>query len=70
VFLDLDVAKLDSIRAAAEATGRLLPGGLDYLLSNAGIDSSSDKTFETVYVYLLVFSVCSISLPSRRMKPN
>ncbi|KAH7121581.1 putative short-chain dehydrogenase [Dactylonectria macrodidyma] len=37
LLIDLDVSKQDSIRAAAEQTARLLPGGLDHLISNAGV---------------------------------
>ena len=49
VLLDLDVTKPESIRAAAEATNQLLPGGLDNLISNAGVDLNGLKTFDEVY---------------------
>jgi NAD(P)-dependent dehydrogenase (short-subunit alcohol dehydrogenase family) len=35
-LLDMDVAKPNSIHTAGEAASKLLPGGLDHLISNAG----------------------------------
>lgn len=50
VLLDLDVSKVDSIRAAVKTLEPLLPNGLDNLVSNAGVSYSSMKTFEEMYV--------------------
>ncbi|KAK6824826.1 hypothetical protein PG990_003811 [Apiospora arundinis] len=36
--VSLDVTKQDSVHKAAEVTQKLLPNGLDYLISNAGIN--------------------------------
>lgn len=49
ILIDLDVSKLDSIRAAAEKTTQLLPNGLDNLISNAGVSSNGLNTFEEMY---------------------
>lgn len=38
-ILDLDVINPESIRKAAEVAIELLPGGLDYLISNAGVNA-------------------------------
>ncbi|KAF7556989.1 hypothetical protein G7Z17_g1069 [Cylindrodendrum hubeiense] len=48
LLVDLDVSKQESIRAAAEKTAQLLPGGLDHLVSSAGVSSTGVQTFEEV----------------------
>lgn len=48
-LIDLDVSKLESVRAAAAKTAQLLPGGLDNLVSNAGVSYNGMKTFEELY---------------------
>ena len=50
-LLDMDVTKPNSIHAAGEAAGKLLPGGLDYLISNAGVSYEPEATFENLYVH-------------------
>ena len=49
LLVDLDVSKPESIRAAAEKTAQLLSGGLDNLVSNAGVELNGLKTFEELY---------------------
>jgi NAD(P)-dependent dehydrogenase (short-subunit alcohol dehydrogenase family) len=56
ILLDLDVSKLESIQAAAKKTEQLLPGGLDNLISNAGVSHSPEKTFDELYVFLPSYS--------------
>jgi NAD(P)-dependent dehydrogenase (short-subunit alcohol dehydrogenase family) len=46
ILVDLDVSKPESIRAAAAKTTQLLPGGLDNLISNAGVNFTGMETFE------------------------
>jgi NAD(P)-dependent dehydrogenase (short-subunit alcohol dehydrogenase family) len=46
VLIDLDVSKPESIHAAAEKTMQISPGGLDHLISNAGVAYTGMKTFE------------------------
>jgi NAD(P)-dependent dehydrogenase (short-subunit alcohol dehydrogenase family) len=46
MLVDLDVSKPESISAAAERVAQLLPGGLDNLISNAGVSYNALKTFE------------------------
>ncbi|KAG9233059.1 putative short-chain dehydrogenases/reductase [Amylocarpus encephaloides] len=46
VLFDLDVSKPESIQAAAKATEKLLPNGLDNLISNAGVSYSALTSFE------------------------
>jgi NAD(P)-dependent dehydrogenase (short-subunit alcohol dehydrogenase family) len=53
ILLDLDVSKVESIRAAVKTLEPLLPNGLDNLVSNAGVSYSSMKTFEEMYVFFL-----------------
>lgn len=50
-LVDLDVSNADSVNAAAEETSRLLPDGLDHLISNAGVAYNSMKSFEDMYVF-------------------
>ena len=45
-LVDLDVTKVESIRAAAEKTASILPNGLDNLVSNAGVSYSALTSFE------------------------
>lgn len=45
-LVDLDVSNADSIRAAAEETAKLLPEGLDNLISNAGVIYTGIQTFD------------------------
>ncbi|KAK7948586.1 uncharacterized protein PG986_009472 [Apiospora aurea] len=45
-FVSLDVTKSDSVHDAAEATQKLLPDGLDYLISNAGVNYSPLKSLD------------------------
>lgn len=45
-LLDLDVTKPESVHAAAEAATKLLPDGLDHLISNAGISYDALTTFD------------------------
>lgn len=52
ILLDLDVTSADSIKTAAEATNKLLLGGLDNLISNAGVQYNGLKTFDELYVRL------------------
>ncbi len=46
----MDVTKADSIKAVAEATEKILPNGLDNLISNAGVSYSPLSTFDELYV--------------------
>ncbi|TVY14568.1 putative oxidoreductase [Lachnellula arida] len=50
ILLDLDVMSADSIKAAAEATDKLLPGGLDNLISNAGVNYNGLKAFDELII--------------------
>lgn len=50
VLLDLDVESSQSIHAAAEVTAKMLPNGLDNLISNAGVNYNGLKTFDEMYV--------------------
>lgn len=50
LLVDLDVTKPESITAAAKKTAELLPGGLDNLISNAGVSENALKSFEELYV--------------------
>ncbi|KAK8094175.1 short-chain dehydrogenases/reductase [Apiospora hydei] len=43
-LVSLDVTKSDSVHDAAEATQKLLPDGLDYIISNAGVNYSPLKS--------------------------
>ncbi len=45
-LVDLDVSKLESVRAAATKVATLLPGGLDNLISNAGVSYNALTPFE------------------------
>jgi NAD(P)-dependent dehydrogenase (short-subunit alcohol dehydrogenase family) len=47
-LLDMDVTKPNSIHAAGEAVSKLLPGGLDHLISNAGVSYDPLATFENL----------------------
>jgi len=47
-LLDMDVTKPNSIRAAGEVAGKLLPQGLDHLISNAGVSYEASATFENL----------------------
>ncbi len=49
MLVDLDVSKPESIRAAAEQVDKLLPAGLDNLVSNAGVSYNALKTFDDMY---------------------
>ncbi|KPM34770.1 hypothetical protein AK830_g11801 [Neonectria ditissima] len=49
-LLDMDVIKLDSVHAAAEAAGKLLPSGLDHLISNAGVSYDASASWEDVNI--------------------
>lgn len=53
-LVDLDVSKLESVRAAAEKTAQLVPGGLDNLISNAGVSYNAWQTFDEMCVLTLV----------------
>jgi NAD(P)-dependent dehydrogenase (short-subunit alcohol dehydrogenase family) len=49
-LIDLDVTKVESVRIAAEKTAKILPEGLDNLISNAGVSESGPlKTFDELY---------------------
>ena len=51
ILIDLDVTKAESIKSAAEQTAKVLPEGLDHLISNAGVSGSGPlKTFDELYV--------------------
>ncbi|KAH8807820.1 putative short-chain dehydrogenase [Xylogone sp. PMI_703] len=51
ILIDLDVTKVESIRNAAEQAAKVLPGGLDNLISNAGVsESGALKTFDELEV--------------------
>lgn len=45
-LIDLDVTKPESVHHAAEVASKLLPGGLDYLISNAGVNPQPLASFE------------------------
>ncbi|KAH8660395.1 putative short-chain dehydrogenases/reductase [Xylariales sp. PMI_506] len=49
-LVDLDVSKVDSIRAAAEEVSKLLPEGLDTLVSNAGVSYNALTQFQELDV--------------------
>ncbi|KIW13604.1 hypothetical protein PV08_08794 [Exophiala spinifera] len=40
ILIDLDVTKAESIKSAAEQTAKVLPEGLDHLISNAGVSGN------------------------------
>ncbi|EED16104.1 short-chain dehydrogenases/reductase, putative [Talaromyces stipitatus ATCC 10500] len=50
ILVDMDVASLDSIRAAVKAVEPLLPNGLDNLVSNAGVSYAGMQSFEQLDV--------------------
>ncbi|TVY55525.1 putative oxidoreductase [Lachnellula cervina] len=50
ILLNLDVMSADSIKATAEATNKLLPRGLDNLISNAGVNYNGLKTFDELII--------------------
>ncbi|KAL6694005.1 putative short-chain dehydrogenases/reductase [Trichoderma pleuroticola] len=56
-LIDLDVTNIESIRRAVQETSRLLPGGLDNLVSNAGVNPSPLTSFEDIDVKELVDEV-------------
>jgi NAD(P)-dependent dehydrogenase (short-subunit alcohol dehydrogenase family) len=43
----MDVTKPDTIHAAAEAVSKLLPSGLDHLISNAGVTFGTFEGMDT-----------------------
>ncbi|KAK8006750.1 hypothetical protein PG991_013047 [Apiospora marii] len=45
-LVSLDVTEPDSVHSAAEAAQKLLPNGLDYLISNAGVNYSPLKSLD------------------------
>ena len=47
--MSLDVTKPDSVHSAAEAAQKLLPNGLDYLISNAGVNYNPLKSLDELY---------------------
>ncbi|KAK0761329.1 hypothetical protein N5P37_006278 [Trichoderma harzianum] len=49
-LIDLDVTNIESIQRAAQETSRLLPGGLDNLISNAGVNPNPLTSFEDIDV--------------------
>lgn len=56
-LLQMDVSNQDSIEKAARAANKLLPGGLDYLISNAGKESDHFVSWETIDVKKLMSEV-------------
>lgn len=50
-LIDLDVTNIESIQRAAQETSRLLPGGLDNLISNAGVNPNPLTSFEDMFVF-------------------
>lgn len=54
-LVDLDVTKEDSVTNAAAKAAQLLPNGLDYLISNAGVSAQPFASFEELYV---LFCLC------------
>lgn len=46
----MDVADTSSVRQAAETAAALLPNGLDWLISNAGVALQPGVTYEDWYV--------------------
>lgn len=46
VLLDLDVTSSESIQRAVEQVDRLLPNGIDYFISNAGVSHQPLAKFE------------------------
>jgi hypothetical protein len=52
-LLNMDVTKPNSIHAAGEAASKLLPGGLDHLISNAGVSYDLLAMLENLYVHRL-----------------
>lgn len=53
-LVDLDVSNAESITKAAGETAKLLPNGLDNLVSNAGVDLTGSSTFEELDIDLLM----------------
>jgi NAD(P)-dependent dehydrogenase (short-subunit alcohol dehydrogenase family) len=49
-LIDLDLSKQETIHAAAEKAAKLLPNGLDYLISNAGVGLTGLSSFDDMYV--------------------
>lgn len=49
-LFDLDVTKPESVRHAAQEAARLLPDGLDNLVSNAGVTYNPLTSFDDLYV--------------------
>lgn len=50
-LIDLDVTNIESIQRSAQETNRLLPGGLDNLISNAGVNPNPLTSFEDMFVF-------------------
>lgn len=46
ILLDMDVTNLESIKYAARTVEKLLPEGLDHLISNAGISLQPLASFD------------------------
>jgi len=59
-LVQLDVVDPESLAKAAAKAEELLPNGLDYLISNAGVNSQPDAIFLNLYV--LATSVTSGTL--------
>jgi len=45
-LVNLDVSSQESVAAAAKEVAQVLPGGLDNLISNAGVNYNGLKTFD------------------------
>ncbi|KAK4210727.1 putative short-chain dehydrogenases/ reductase [Rhypophila decipiens] len=73
VLVDLDVTSETSIAAAVEAVSKILPGGLDHLISNAGVNDLALIPFEEVDLTLfkeeIDFSLISTILLLRGFLP-
>ena len=51
LLVDLDVSNAESISKAVNEVAKILPEGLDNLISNAGVSASGPlKTFDEMYV--------------------
>ena len=44
----MDVSRQDSVHTAAQETAKLLPSGLDYVISNAGKTGDVEEAWETM----------------------
>lgn len=45
----IDYSDYPSIKKAAEEAAKILPRGLDYLISNAGVSLQENSTFKDMY---------------------